>query len=53
MELIYSKYTSEKYKELGIEFSDWQKAAIIWHKHMSSQEILNGLRELAAKTADL
>lgn len=53
MELIDSKYTREKYKELGIEFSDWQKAAIIWHKHMSSQEILNGLRELAAKTADL
>ena len=32
MELIDSKYTREKFTELGIEFDEWQKAAILWHK---------------------
>lgn len=52
MELIDSKYTREKYKELGVEFTDWQKAAIIWNKPMPHQECLNALKELADKTAD-
>lgn len=53
MELIDSKYTREKYKELGIEFTDWQKATIIWNKPMPRQERLNALKELADKIIDL
>lgn len=53
MELIDSKYTREKYKELGIEFTDWQKATIIWNKPMNHQECINALKELAEKTFDV
>lgn len=53
MELIDSKYTREKYKELGIEFTDWQKATIIWHKPMPHQACLDSLKELAKETTDV
>lgn len=52
MELIDSKYTREKYKDLGIEFDDWQKAAIIWNKPMTLPESLAALKEFADKTSD-
>lgn len=53
MELIDSKYTREKYKELGIEFTDWQKATIIWNKPMPHQERLDALKELAKEITDV
>lgn len=53
MELIDSKYTREKYKELGIEFTDWQKATIIWNKPMPHQKRLDALNKLAKETADV
>lgn len=52
MELIDSKYTREKYKELGIEFTDWQKAAIIWNKPIPLPMCLNALKELAEDILD-
>ena len=53
MELIDSKYTREKYKELGLEFTDWQKAAIIWNKPLPQQKRLDALKDFAVETSDL
>ena len=53
MELIDSKYTRKKYKELGLEFTDWQKATIIWNKPLPQQNCLNALKDLAVETSDL
>ena len=41
MELIDSKYTREKFAELGVEFNDWQKAAILWNKPLLYQEMID------------
>lgn len=53
MELIDSKYTREKYKDLGIEFDDWQKATIIWNKPLPKQKRIDALKDLAVETIDL
>ena len=52
MELIDSKYTREKYKELGIEFTDWQKAAILSQKPLPYHERINALLELSKEIED-
>ena len=53
MELIDSKYTREKLEELDVEFDDWQKAAILWHKPLLYQEMIEALSGFATETYDL
>lgn len=53
MELIDSKYTREKFAELGVEFNDWQKAAILWHKPLLYQEMIDALSAFMDETSDL
>lgn len=53
MELIDSKYTREKFTELGIEFDEWQKAAILWHKPLLYQEMLDALSDFVGGISDI
>lgn len=53
MELIDSKYTREKFAELGVEFDDWQKAAILWNKPLLYQEMIDALAVFVNETSDL
>ena len=46
-ELVPSKYMREFYKEMGVVFTDFQKATLIWNAPgKTRQEILDGLKEL-------
>lgn len=52
-ELVPSKYMRDFYKEIGFEFTDFQKATLIWNApDRVRQEILDALKELAEATAD-
>lgn len=53
MELIDSKYTREKFAELGVEFDEWQKAAILWHKPLLYQEMIDALSDFVSEVSDL
>lgn len=53
MELIDSRYTREKFAELGVEFDDWQKATILWNKPLLYQEMIDALSVFVAETTDL
>ena len=53
MELIDSKYTREKFAELGVEFDEWQKAAILWHKPLLYQEMIDALLDFVREVSDL
>ena len=53
MELIDSKYTREKLTELGVEFDEWQKAVILWHKPLLYQEMINALSDFVGEVSDL
>lgn len=53
MELIESNFTRMRYNELGIEFTDFNKATIIWNKGtLTHQEKLDELMKLHDSTAD-
>lgn len=52
-ELVPSKYARDFYKEIGFEFTDFQKATLIWNApDKIRQEILDALQELADETAE-
>lgn len=52
-ELIPSKTMRQILKEDGFEFSDFQKATLIWNaSYVTREEKLNALRELASITTD-
>ena len=47
-ELVPSTYMRDFYKEIGFEFTDFQKATLIWNApNKTRQEILDALQELA------
>ncbi len=52
-ELVPSTYMRDFYKEIGFEFTDFQKATLIWNApDKARQEILDALQELADETAE-
>ena len=52
-ELVPSKYMRDFYKEIGFEFTDFQKATLIWNApNKTRQEILDALQELADETRE-
>ena len=52
-EIIDSKYTRDRYKEIGFQLTDFQKATLIWNKpKITQQERLSALKNLAINTAD-
>lgn len=52
-ELVPSKYMREYFKKVGFEFSDFQKATLIWNaREKTREEILSALRELTETTED-
>lgn len=53
IELVSSKQMREYYKRIGFEFSDFQKATLIWNaSNYTRKEILDSLKELAEQTKD-
>ena len=52
-EMIDSKYTRDRYEEIGFQLTDFQKATLIWNKpNITLQERLSALKNLAINTAD-
>lgn len=52
-DLVPSKYMRKFYKESGFEFTDFQKATLIWNApDRTWKEILDALNELAEETVD-
>lgn len=52
-EVIVSKYTRDRYEEIGFRLTDSQKATLIWNKpNITLQERLSALKNLAINTAD-
>lgn len=52
-ELVPSQFMRQFYKEAGFEFTDFQKATLIWNApEKTRQERLDALKELADMTAD-
>ena len=52
-ELIPSEYMREYFKEIGFEFTDFQKATLIWNAAGKTwKERINALKELADMTED-
>lgn len=52
-ELVPSKYMREYFKKVGFEFSDFQKATLIWNaREKTREEILSALRELTDTIED-
>ena len=52
-ELVPSTYMRDFYIEIGFEFTDFQKATLIWNAPARTrQEILDALQELADETAE-
>lgn len=52
-ELVPSTDMRDFYKEIGFEFTDFQKATLIWNApDKARQEILDALQELADETAE-
>lgn len=52
-ELVPSTYMRDFYTEIGFEFTDFQKATLIWNAPARTrQEILDALQELADETAE-
>lgn len=53
IELVSSTQMREYYKRIGFEFSDFQKATLIWNApNHTRKEILDSLKELAEQTKD-
>lgn len=51
-ELVPSQFMRDYFKEINFEFTDFQKATLIWNAPKKRREILDALKELSEITSD-